>query len=138
MPAPDQSDLYFDERQPPITCGSVQELDAALDRLHGEADPDYPLAVAIKVFGHEIDMGLGTDPTFLCIQIDPCDGEYYLAVGDKPNGQMRTFCGAGQESYWQAKNLIPLAEARAAARYFVENQSRSPSVRWQNWWEQDV
>lgn len=133
MPVPDEIDVYFRDGKPPIVCHSVQEVDAALDRLHREADPKHPLAVAIKVFGHEIDLGLGADPTFLCLQIEPCDGEYYLAVGDQTEGGPRMFYGAGQDSYWHPKNLIPLESARSAVRFFIEHQRGSPAVRWQDW-----
>lgn len=139
MPAPTEIAVYYDDRQPPVTCRSVAEVDAVLDRLHREVDPQKcPLAVAIKVFGHEIDMGLGADPTFLCLQVEPCDGEYYLAVGQESEGDLRMFFGAGQDSYWHPKNLIPLEDARFAARYFIEHQARSPSVRWQDWDGRDV
>jgi len=134
MPAPDVIDVHYHERKPPIRCRSLAEVDAALDKLHREADPARdPLAVAIKVFGHEIDTGLGTDPTFLCLQIEPCDGAYYLAVGDQTEGETLMFYGAGQDNYWQPKNLIPLQDARAAVRYFIEHQQRSPCIRWQDW-----
>ena len=139
MPTPDRLDVYFDERNPPIRCGSLEEVDAALDKLHREHDPSQsPLAVAIKVFGHEIDMGLGADPTFLCLQMEPCDGEYYLAVGQEIDGEPRMFYGAGQDSYWRPKYLIPLEAARSAARYFIEHQRRSPQVRWEDWNGRDV
>ncbi len=94
MPIPDEIDVYFDESKPPIRCRSLQEVDAALDKLHREVDPTKcPLAVAIKVFGHEIDMGLGADPTFLCLQIEPCDGEYYLPVGEEIETESQMFYG---------------------------------------------
>jgi hypothetical protein len=87
MPVPNDIAVYFDEHEKPVTCRSLEEVDTLLDRLHREADPtECSLAVAIKVFGHEIDMGLGTDQTFLCLQIEPCDGEYFLAVGEQTEG----------------------------------------------------
>ena len=139
MPVPDEIDVYYDERRPPIKCRSLAEVDDALDKLHREAAPAKdPLAIAIKVFGHEIDTGLGTDPTFLCLQIEPCDGEHYLAVGEQTEGESRMFYGAGQDNYWHVENLIPLQDARAAIRYFIEHQQRSPSVRWQDWYNRDV
>ncbi len=139
MPVPDEIDVYYDERKPPIRCRSLAEVDTVLDKLNREADPTKdPLAVAIKVFGHEIATGLGTDPTFLCLQIEPCDGEYYLAVREQVEGETRRFYGAGQDSYWQPENMIPLAAARSAVRYFIEHQKRSPSVRWQDWKGRDV
>jgi hypothetical protein len=96
MPVPDEIDVFFDEREPPIRCRSLEEVGAALERLHRAADPaKCPLAVAIKVFGHAVCMGLGTNPTFLCLQIEPCDGEYYLAVREQTEGETRMFYGAG-------------------------------------------
>ena len=139
MPVPDQIDVYYDDRKPPIECSSLEEVDAVLDKLHQGVDPTkVPLMVAIKVFGHEIDMGLGTDPTFICLQIEPCDGEYYLAVGDQVKGERRMFYGAGQDSYWEPENLIPLESSRSAARHFIQHQLRSPDVRWQDWKSPDV
>jgi Immunity protein Imm1 len=139
LPIPNQIDVYYDESKPPIRCSSLEEVDTALGKLHREADPtEYPLSVAIKVFGHEIDMGLGTDLTFLCLQIEPCDGEYYLAVGDQIDGETRMFYGAGQDSYWEPKNLIPFELDRLAARYFIQYQRRCPFVRWQDWKGRDV
>lgn len=131
MPAPDQFDVYFDDDKPPIQCASLQELDSVLDGLHRQANS--PLAVAIKFPGYEIDMGLGADPTFLCLQVGPCDGEYYFSVGEETNGDTKMFYGAGQDSYWRPKRLIPLVEARQAVRHFVEHRSRSCAICWQDW-----
>lgn len=139
MPIPNEIAVYFDEREKPINCRSLDEVDSLLDRLHREAAATRcPRAVAIKVFGHEIDIGLGTDRTFLCLQIEPCDGGYYVAVGEQTKGETRMFYGAGQDSYWGPKNRIPFELARSASRYFIEHQARSPSVRWQDWNNRDV
>jgi immunity protein Imm1 of predicted polymorphic toxin system len=139
LPIPNRIDIYYADSKPPIRCSSLEEVDAALDKLHHEADPTKcPLTVAIKVFGHEIDMGLGTNRTFIHLQIEPCDGEYYLAVGDEIDGETRRFYGAGQDSYWEPKNLIPLEHARSAVRYFIQHQLRSPEIRWQDWKGRDV
>lgn len=139
MPVPDQIDVYFDDSKPAIRCLSIDELKVTLEKLHRGVDPSKdPLALVIKVFGHEIDTGVGADPTFLCLQIDPCDGEYYLAVGNQTEGESRMFYGAGQDSYWPPMNMIPLKAARAAIQYFVEHQKRDPSVRWQAWNGRDV
>ncbi len=142
MSEPNEITIYFDDREPPVTCHSLEELDAALDKLHRQAiSTQPPLAIAIKVFGHEIDMGLGMDPTFLCLQYEPCDGEFYIAVGSQEDSESDSdvmFYGAGGDSYWRPKNLIPLESARSAARYFIEHQARSPLLRWQDWEDRDV
>lgn len=139
MPVPDQIDIYYDEAKPPLACHSIEDVDDAINKLHNSHDPSRdPLAIAIKVLGHEIDTGLGCNETFLFVQIDPCDGEYYIAVGDRTDDEVRMFYGAGQDSYWHAKNLIPLESAKAALRYFLEHQKICPAVRWQDWNEKDV
>ena len=143
MPPPSDISVHFAEEQLPIQCRSVAEMDAALDRLHADhlrsGSSTTPLAVSIVIPGYEIDTGLGADESFLCVQVEPCDGEYYLAVGDATaEGESRMFYGAGQDSYWAPKNLIPLSAARDAVRYFVEHQQRSPTLRWQDWSERDV
>lgn len=139
MPVPDEVEVYFDEQSPPIFCHSLKEVDATLDKLHREADPSAdPRAIAIKVFGHEFGIGLGTERVFIHLQIDPCDGEYYLPIGERTEGETQRFYGAGQDSYWEQKNLIPVEAARAAALYFIEHQELDPSVRWQYWDGEEV
>lgn len=144
MPAPPVIEVYFAEETPPIVCRSVAKMDAALDRLHlatldrlrAANESDCPLAVSIVIPGFEIDTGLGADQSYVCVQVEPCDGEFYCAVGDEPGGgESRMFYGAGQDSYWAPKNMIPLDAAREAVRYFVEHQRRSPMLRWQDWAE---
>lgn len=78
MPAPSDISVHFAEGASRISCCSVAEMDAALDHLHAErlraAGSGPPLAVAIVIPGYEIDTGLGADQSFLCVQVDPCDG----------------------------------------------------------------
>ena len=127
-------EVFFDECAPPISCVTVEELDRVLDQLEARADPTRPpLAVAIVAYEHEVDLGLGTDPTFLCIQVPPRDGECYVAVGDLTAGEARAFYGAGQDSYWAPKHLVPAAAARDAVRHFILCQARSKLLRWESW-----
>src|SRR5215475_4984513 len=121
MPVPDEIPVWFADKKPPIMCKSIREVDAALDKLPRQVDPTKdPLQVSIGVFGHEIFTGLGVDRTFVCINIEPCDDEFYLAVGNRTRGETKRFWGAGQDGYWQPKNLVPYKKARAAVRYFIK------------------
>jgi hypothetical protein len=139
MPIPSEIEVRFSQYEPPIKCHSLDEVDAALDKLHSEACPECPLAVAIPVFDHEVGIGLGVDPTFLVLHFAPYDGEYYLAVGNgDARGEAVMFYGPYQDSYWRPKNLIPLADARAGVRYFLEHQKGISSVRWEDWAERDA
>lgn len=82
--------------------------------------------------GYEIYTGLGSPESFVMVGAEPYD-DWYVAVGDeKAKGEEKMFYGSGQDSYWAPENLIPVAVARAAVRYFVERQQRSPTLRWQH------
>ena len=134
MPLPEEVIVHCGDVRPSIHSGSLAELDAVLDRLHHEFTGHAPpLAVSVQVFEDMIDFGLGTDSTFLCIQIAPCDGEYYLAVGADVLGEARMFYGSGQDSYWAPRNLIAMEAAREAVRHYAVHQERLASIPWEDW-----
>ncbi len=133
MPEQKHIEIFYNEDIPPVICYSISEVDTILDKLEKELASNIPLAVAIRISEFEIDFGLGSESTFLCIQVEPFDGEYYLALGNEKNGDPKMFFGAGQDSYWYPKNLIPTEKVRKAVRYFIHNQKRSPDLNWENW-----
>jgi hypothetical protein len=109
-------------------------MEAVLDRLHTEklTSPGCPLAVSISIPDHEIYIGLGSFDSFVMVGAEPYD-DWYVALGDeKANGDSKMFYGSGQDSYWAPKNLIPVAVAREAVRYYVEHHQRIPTLRWQH------
>ena len=63
---------------------------------------------------------------------EPYDDWYYALGDEKAEGEAKMFYGAGDDSYWPPKNLIPLGVAREAVRYFVQHQERHPTLRWQH------
>lgn len=146
MAVPSIIQIYFSEGKPPLVCHSLAEMDESLDRLDAEtrarlqgADPGDPLAVTIAVPGYQIYTGLGAEQSYISIGVEPCDGEYYTAVGEETaTGESLMFYGSGQDSYWRPKNLLSPQVARRAVRYFVEHQQRSPELRWQDWDEREV
>jgi hypothetical protein len=146
MPTPSTIEIYFAEQTAPIVCHSVTEVDIALDRLDAETrarlqqpDSGHPLAITVVIPGFQVYMGLGASRSYICIAVEPCDGEYYTAVGDATaSGESHMYYGSGQDSYWAPKNLLPPPVVRAALRYFLEHQRRPPELRWQDWDGRDL
>ena len=74
---------------PRVICQSVGFVKGApgiprwpVARLPRSFDPERPICVAVRIRGFELAIGLGADPTFLMIQVEPFDGEYYESVGE--------------------------------------------------------
>lgn len=138
MPTPSEILVSFAQGEPSIRCESVAEMDATLDRLHAEAldrqatdENSCPLQVSISFTGYEMYTGLGSAESFVMLGNEPYD-EWYVAVGDaKAEGDEKVFYGDAQDTYWAPRNLIPIAVARDAVRYFVEHQQRSPALKWE-------
>lgn len=112
-------------------------MDATLNRLGAERLAELsagtqpcPLQVTISFSGHEINLGLGSDETFVMIGTEPFDDWYYASSGKEAGREEKMFFGACQDSYWPARWLIPSVTAREAVRYFVEQQERSPNLKW--------
>lgn len=129
-------DVYFDERQPPVHCESLTELDATLDRLH--RDTLNPILVCIDMPEHRLDIGLGADPTFVIVNTQPCDGEYWITVADEALSGIEIpgvadFYGCGNHQQVARRNLIPIGTARQIVREFVATGQRSRSVFWHDW-----
>lgn len=92
-----------------------------------------PTSVVIPVGGHEIDLGVGIDPTFISVQIAPCDGEYYVSAGDASADGYGEFFGAGEYMAFDRKHFVPWPLIRIAVREFVEYRRLSDSIRWVDW-----
>ncbi len=133
MTEPKHIELYFAEAQPPILCGSLCELDMQLDRLHEECDPASPICAEIRVGGFAIDVGLGIDPTFICIQVEPFDGEYYQSVGDPAAEGCVDFYGCGNHTPIDLRTLVPASAIRDAVRLFIANRTLLGSFKWEDW-----
>ncbi len=137
-PSAGQFLLHFAQSEPPIVCGSPITLDAALDRLHAQQADGLakgiarcPLAVMVAFSRHNVNLGLGSDESFVMIGTEPYDLWYYAKSRKEDRGEEdKMFYGVSQDSYWPASRLIPIADARDAVRYFLEHQQLSPAVKW--------
>jgi hypothetical protein len=126
-------DVYFAEDHPPIHCESLAELDATLDHLHQDCDPRYPILVCIDLPEQRLDIGFGADPTILIVNNQPCDGEYWISVGDDRAKGVAAFHGCGAYEEFQRRHLIPLESARSAIREFVRSGKRSREFCWEDY-----
>jgi len=126
-------EVYFAEGKPPVHCQSLVELDAALDRLHRECDPRYPILVCIDLPEHRLDIGLGADPTFVIVNTQPCDGEYWISVGDERAEGYADFYGCGNHQQLARRHLVRLESAREAIREFVRSGRGAAEVAWEDW-----
>ncbi len=126
-------EVYFDDVKPPIHCDSTTELDTALDRLHLDCEPKYPILVCIDLPEHRLDIGLGADPTFLIVNTQPCDGEYWISVGDRRASGVGDFFGCGTHQQVERRHFIPFSLARQAIREFVQTKKRSALIQWEDW-----
>jgi hypothetical protein len=122
----------------PLFCRSVEELDSALERLQQAYIPKGPTSVVISeadkepACGDEIGLGLGVDPTFMLIQIAPCDGEYFISCGEKASAGSVEFRGAREVIVVDRRHFVPWRLVRGAVREFVEHGRRNKSLRWQD------
>jgi len=123
--------ISLNETSPPLACFKSDEVLNKLNELSNSVKiEDAPTTAVVNFKGNELIIGLGIDPSFLCIQIFPCDGEFYTSIGNEKPGKEIMSYGAGQDSYWDSENLIPFANALMAIEYFIENEKLSPKVKW--------
>lgn|GEM_PF-4430339 len=126
-------EVHFAEGKPPIHCDSLTELDAALDRLHRICDAEHPILVCIDLPAYRLDIGLGADPTFVIVNTQPCDGEYWISVGDERARGVAAFHGCGDYQEFDRRHLVPLELARSAIREFILSGIRTPAIHWEDW-----
>lgn len=133
MPAPDTFELTYQDGQAPLVFHSWGQVEAGLLRLHHETPPDYPVCVVVSIPRFEIILGLGIDPTFVMVNVEPFDGEYYTSLGDPEAVGWTGYYGVGGHTPFPNNSLIPFVEALTAIRDFLCEQQRSQRIRWQDW-----
>src|SRR5262245_13972984 len=106
MPPPERQsmEVAFAEDKPPIHCDSLADLDETLDGLHASCDRRTPILVCIDLPVHRVDIGLGTDPTVIVVNTQPCDGEYWISVGDEKAKGHADFFGCGNHQQFPRRH----------------------------------
>jgi Immunity protein Imm1 len=114
--------------------GTVDELDALLDRIDDEARrTGRPQDVQLIIPGHAGTLGVVVGHERSVLNHVPPDGNppYMSSVGNEDEDRPFTFYVAGDrhsESHW--RHTIPVAEAREAARTFLLTGRLDDRVRW--------
>ncbi len=107
-------------------------MEAVLHEIGRNCDRDRPLCATVEIPHYLLHVGLGADPTFVMVQVEPFDGEYYLSVGDAGATDSVGFGGCGNWTPFHRRNFVPFAEAMRAVREFVRDQRRTENIRWEN------
>jgi hypothetical protein len=118
-----------------FVCYSLDELDSTIEQLQRELIAEGPTSVVISEagdarLGDEIGLGLGIDPTFVLIQIAPCDGEYYISAGNADSVGNVEFFGARELIVVDRRHFVPWRVVRGAVREFLEHGRFTKMVRW--------
>jgi Immunity protein Imm1 len=116
--------------QSEVAVGSVQELDALLDRLTVEAENDRPFMVALaREDGSSLSIGLGSDESVASYVSGSYDPPYYVSRGDPDRAEPIVF-HSGEMTEFPPWSAIPLEDARQAMRHFFETGELSPGIDW--------
>jgi hypothetical protein len=133
MSVPAEIEVQFADQEPPLNCRSIEEMDSLLDRLHSQCPREHPICVNVVIPGYCLTIGLGSDPTFLLESVEPCDGEWYISVGDPSTSGWKDFYGCGGHTPFEVRSFVPVQLARQALREFVQTQARSRLIHWNDW-----
>lgn len=125
--------LSVAENQPPFRVTSLPGLEARLRELHAACEPEQPICAQVDIPGYEICVGLGADPTFVMIHVEPYDGEFYISRGDTEAVGCVGFSGCGHWTPMDKRNFVPFADALHAVLEFVGTRQLSSSISWENW-----
>jgi Immunity protein Imm1 len=117
--------------QSEVAVGSVQELDALLDRLTVEAQNDRPFMVALaREDGSTLSIGLGSDESVASSVSGSWDPPYYISRGDPGRAEPIAFHYSGEMTEFPPWSAIPVEDAREAMRHFFTTGELSPKVDW--------
>jgi hypothetical protein len=109
---------------------TVDQLDAALDRLHTQAFGESPIHVLIEGPAGTLTIGIGHSQSFLSFILPDSDPPYLVSTTKSKDETEIDFFMDGHHSPVMARNLVPLDIARDAVRVFVEHGALSCDVRW--------
>jgi Immunity protein Imm1 len=114
-----------------VVGGSLQELDALLDRLTAEAEADLPFTVALaRGDGSTLSIGLGRPYSVLDYVHGSHDPPYFISRGDGEGRDPIAFVFGGEMTEFPPWSAIPVDDARKALRVFFETGELSPEIDW--------
>ena len=114
-----------------VAVGSVQELDALLDRLTVEAEADLPFVVALaREDGSTLSIGLGSEESVANYVSGSFDPPYYVSRGDPDRAEPVKFVFSGEMTEYPPWSAIPVEDAREAMRHFFTTGELLPRLDW--------
>jgi Immunity protein Imm1 len=117
--------------QSEVAVGSVQELDALLDRLTIEAENDRPFMVALaREDRSSLSIGLGRDESVASYVSGSWDPPYYISRGDPGRAEPIAFHYSGEMTEFPPWSAIPVEDAREAMRHFFTTGELWPELDW--------
>jgi hypothetical protein len=114
-----------------VVVGSMQELDALLDRITGEAEAtELPMiAVLGREDGSTLSIGLGRPYSVLSFIDASHDPPYFMSRGEERSDPV-AFVFSGEMTEFPPWSAIPTEQAREGIRHFFETGELSPKVDW--------
>ena len=115
-----------------VVVGSVQELDALLDRITAEAEAaDLPMiAVLGREDGSTLSIGLGRPYSMVNFVDGSHDPPYFISRGEEERSERVAFVFSGEMSEFPPWSAIAVEDAREAMRHFFTTGELSPKVDW--------
>jgi hypothetical protein len=116
-----------------VAVHSVNELDALLDRLMGEAERDTPFMVTLaREDGSTLSIGLGRPESTASYVSGSLDPPYFASRGDgEREGRPIEFAFSGEITEFPPWSAVPTEAAREALRVFFETGELSPKIDWE-------
>jgi hypothetical protein len=104
-----------------FAASDVESLDAILDRITREIDPELPQGIVVeRSNGDALTVLLGAPKSFVSFVAASGDAPYFSSLGDPTATGFITFYVDGDHhSETESRRAISAAEARAAVREFV-------------------
>lgn len=127
----DMTKVSWDDAERPIN--SINELEALLDDIHGEAIRRRPCLASIELSptGASLSIGLGREVSILNYVSGTGNPPYFSSSGGLSADEAVHFYFMGDWSEYPLRNTIPVEVARRAVRYFYQTGQLDPAVTWE-------
>lgn len=112
------------------TVSSLAELDAVLDRVAAESDPDYPFT-AIIARGEAL-MNISQGPGWSIVDFSYLNGDepFHSSLGDRRAAGEVTVMFCGELTFVPRSQCIEPEKAREVTRHFYLTGGLSPAIWW--------
>jgi hypothetical protein len=115
---------------------SLAEMEAILDRIEHETDPQRPNAVSVEIAGYELCLGLGNERSFVQIQpIAGREGHCWVTLGDEADDGTTVFwLLAWHHTEMDNRWLVSQQLSRKIVRDYLVTGKLCSEARWYQFW----